>query len=59
MMKILREVQNITHEELSRRLDGIPIDYIIAIENGNKPMTYEFARKISNILDVPISLFLK
>ncbi|EQA38894.1 DNA-binding helix-turn-helix protein [Leptospira inadai serovar Lyme str. 10] len=59
ILKILRERRNFTYKELSSKLDGVPIDLIIDLESGALPMTNELARKISNLFDVPISLFLK
>ncbi|WP_040910889.1 helix-turn-helix domain-containing protein [Leptospira broomii] len=59
IMKILRERRNLTHEEFSSKLEGVSVDQISGIESGILPMTNEIARKVSNILDVPISMFLK
>lgn len=59
IMKILRERRNLTPEEFSNKLEGVSVDQITNIESGILPMTNEIARKVSNLLDVPISLFLK
>lgn len=59
IMKILRERRNLSYEDLSSKLDGVSTKQIIDLENGVLPMSIEMARRIANILDVPVFLFLK
>lgn len=50
-LQIIRNDKNITYKNMAELL-GVSKTYYWQIENGKRRLTYEFAKKIANILNL-------
>jgi DNA-binding XRE family transcriptional regulator len=54
-LRIYRENKGMTQSKLGEALGGVPRQHISNMERGQRPISLKMARKLTKILDVPIS----
>ena len=57
-MKIYRENINLSQAELGEKLGGLSRQYVSDLEKGRRGISKQIAKKLADILDVPVKRFL-